>query len=436
MTQKTVSVKTPFEMPAITCPEIPEKDFVISDFGAEEGGVKKCTKSIEQAIRTCSQAGGGRVIVPAGLWLSGAIHLKSRVNLHLLEGAELLFSDDRDDYLPAVYSSWEGWECMNYSPLIYAYECTDVALTGKGTIRSKMDGWEKWTKRDKAHMNQLIELYEMGSKGTPIQHRDMTANPQVCLRPQLLQLNRCERILIEGLKIRNSPFWTVHPYLCSDVVIRNLDIQCRGGNSDGMDLEYCDRVLVEECCFDQDDDPICVKSGRNQDGWRIGKPSQNIVIRNCVVTRGHNLFVIGSELSGGARNIYVHDCEYRVTEGWQVSLIFIKTNERRGGVVENVFVENIRGGSVPIAAVDIDTDVLFQWKDIVKTHERRLTKIRNIQVSNVELEEADFVLKIKGEPECPVIDVRLQNVGVRKIRESEQILNHAKNVRIDGKDIC
>ena len=428
--QKLPPIDAPFDMPILSIPVFPDQEFNIQDYGAREGGDVKNTEAVAKAIQACYQAGGGRVLVPAGKWLTGAVHLKSNVNLHISDGAELRFSDDPADYLPAVHTTWEGFECYNYSPLIYAYESQNVAITGKGRLVCIQDGWRRWMGRPSAHMEGLKELYEMAVNHVPVEERRMEERG-VNLRPPFIQFNRCRNVLIEDVTIRNSPFWTVHPVLCENVIIRGVDIYCRGHNTDGVNPEFSRNVLIENCLFDQGDDPIAIKAGRNQDAWRIGKSSENIVIRRNTIRSGHNLLAIGSEMSGGVRNVYMHDCVYRPDEGFVRSCILIKTNHRRGGFVENIYLENIQfDGSKPIKAMlEIDTDVLYQWRNLVPTYERRLTKIRNIHLKNVAVSEAQYGIWIRGEEEQPVRDIVLENVTVDKISEKARDIRNAENIQ-------
>lgn len=351
----------------------PDKDFNITKYGAKAGGKIKNTKAIASAIEACSNAGGGRVIVPAGEWLTGPVHFKSNVNLHLEEGAVLKFTDNPEDYLPAVMTSWEGMECYNYSPLLYAFECENVAITGKGTIEAVLDTWRKWFPRPAPHLNALKQLYAMASTDVPVEDRQM-AKGENNLRPHLVHFNRCNNVLLDGFKIRNSPFWTIHIYLCDGGVARNLDVRAHGHNNDGIDLEMTRNFLVEDCVFDQGDDAVVIKSGRNRDAWRLDTPTENIVIRNCHILAGHTLLGIGSEISGGVRNIYMHDCK---APNSVFRVYFIKTNHRRGGFVENVYMENIETGSAQ-RVFEIDTEVLYQWRTLVPTYETKITRIENI----------------------------------------------------------
>lgn len=412
---KTIIVEAPFEMLPIKEPIFPPKVFNITQFGAIEGEDANNSEAINKAIMACNNAGGGIVLVPKGLWFTGKVHFESNVNLHLEEGAVLYFSDNPNDYLPAVQSSWEGMECYNYSPLIYAFKCKNIALTGKGTIKAKMDTWEIWFARPPAHIEASKQLYNMASKGIPVAERQMAIGENN-FRPQLIQFNRCENILIEDVKIRNSPFWVIHLLKCNGAIVRGVDVYAHGDNNDGIDPEMTQNLLVENCIFDQGDDAIAIKSGRNQDGWRLNTPSKNIVIRNCEIREGHQLLAIGSELSGGIENIFVHDCTFPYKEKTGLNyLIFIKTNKRRGGYVKNIYVENIKAGKVRHGVLGVRVDRLYQWKNIVPTYEERLTKIKGINIKNIELDEANIAIDIVGEDNQPVENVKLENIIVKKI---------------------
>ncbi len=422
-----ITVRAPFEMPVIKVPVIPSRDFVITDFGAKPGGKTKNTEAIRKAIAACHDAGGGRVVIPAGDWFTGAVHLKSNVNFHLSKDAVLSFSDDPQDYLPAVQSSWEGWECFNYSPLVYAFQCENVAITGEGKLEAKIGTWTKWSSRPPAHMEALKWLYNTASKGAPVEERQM-ARDENNLRPQFIQFNRCRNVLIEDVKIHNSPFWCVHLLLCDSVVVRRIDVSAHGHNNDGIDPEGTRNLLVEKCRFDQGDDAIAIKSGTNHDGWRLNTPSENIVIRNCTVIQGHQLVAIGSELSGGVRNVYVHDCRFDAkTE--PNNLLYIKTNRRRGGFVENITMENIEATSTKAGVLGIETDVLYQWRNLVPAYEERLTRIRGINVRNVKVGKTATPFRIIGDKDKPVCDVLLENIEIGIAQGQKNRYENAENIK-------
>lgn len=421
-----ITVEAPFEMPTIKIPDFSNcKKFIITDFGAVQGDKDKTSKAISDAISQANKIGGGIVIIPEGEWLTKKIHLKSNVNLHLNKDAVLLFSEKPEDYLPAVHTTWEGMECYNYSPLIYAFECENIAITGEGKLKAKMAIWEKWFARPEPHMNSLKRLYNLASYNKPVEERQMVSD-SANFRPHFIQFNRSKNILLEGVSIENSPFWTIHPYLSKDVVIRNLNVYAHGHNNDGVDPEMSQNILIENCIFDQGDDAIAVKSGRNQDAWRLNTPSKNIVMRNCTMKNGHQLLAIGSELSGGIENVFVENCN--VVDGAKMfHLVFIKTNERRGGYVKNIFVENINAGAIQNGVLGIETDVLYQWRDLVPTIERRLTPIHDVHLTNVKATKTEFISRILGQEELPIKNIFLKNVDVDSISKQRHIHEHVLN---------
>jgi len=421
-----IKVEAPFKMPAIFVPDFHScKTFSIANFGAVQGDKEKTTKAIAAAITEANKIGGGTVLIPAGEWLTGQVHFKSNVNLHLSKGAILLFDDNPNDYLPAVNTSWEGMECMNYSPLIYAWKCKNIAITGEGTIKAKMGLWKIWAGRPRPHMESLKHLYNMSYQNVPTTERLMV-NDTAHLRPHLIQFNRCENIRLEGFSIVNSPFWTIHMYLSKSILLRKLNVYAHGHNNDGFDPEMSQNILVENCQFDQGDDAIAIKSGRNQEGWRIQIPTKNLVIRNCMVKNGHQFIAVGSELSGGVENVYVHDCI--VNEGAKMfHLVFIKTNERMGGYVKNIYVKNIKAGKMDLGILGIETDVLYQWKNLVPTYVRKLTPIKNIYLENVKATNVQFESRILGQKELPVQNIFLKNVEADTIRNKKEIHENVIN---------
>lgn len=420
-----LKIAAPFYMPAIKVPDFTNcKKISIVDFGALSGNQEKTSKAIALAIDKANKQNGGIVVIPPGEWLTGKIHLKSNVNLYLSKGAVLLFSANPADYLPAVSSSWEGMECYNYSPLIYAYQCKNVAITGEGELKAKMEIWQKWFSRPKAHLESIKRLYNLGMAYAPLKDRQMV-NDTANLRPQFIQFNRSENVLIDGIKITNSPFWTIHPYLSKNVVIKNVKIYAHGHNNDGVDPEMSQNVLIENCIFDQGDDAIAIKSGRNPEGWRLKTPSKNIVIRNCVVKNGHQLVAIGSELSGGIANISIENC--KVVDGAKLNhLIFIKTNERMGGYVQNIYAKNITAGKIDQGILGIETDVLYQWKNLVPTVQKRLTPIKNIYLENIQAGNVKFISRLLGEPSLPIENVVLKKVKANTVLDQTSIHKNVK----------
>ena len=427
MLEPIAPIEAPFEMPQLARPVFKKQVFRIDAYGGVAGGETKNTGAIRKAIAACHQAGGGTVIVPQGKWLTGPVHLKSNVQLEIVEGAELIFTDDISDYLPAVESAWEGLDCYNYSPLIYAVGCENIGLIGKGRLTCIRDGWKPWDARSKSHMETLKNLYYMAAEGVPVEKRQV-ANDKARMRPPFIQFLRCRNVLIEGLTIRNSPFWTIHPLKCENVIARDLDIQAYGHNTDGIDPDQTRNMLIEHCLFDQGDDAIVIKAGRNHDGWR-GQPSENIVIRHCIVRKGHRFLAIGSEMSGGVRNVYLHNCKLDKNSGSVRSLLYIKTNHRRGGFVENIYVKDATAKEVGSGVLEIETDVLYQWRQLVETVDRRLTTIRNINLENITIGVAEYGVRIRGEQELPVRDVTLTNVRVDKVLSEPRLLSHVEDLK-------
>ncbi len=415
----SVKVAAPFPMPAIAIYNFPHNDFSIADYGAKQSGsdteancIAANTKAFSQAMKACNESGGGRVVVPEGVWPSGPIHLLSNCNLHLSEGSKVVFSSNPADYLPAVEVSWEGMECINYSPLVYAYKCTNVAVTGKGTLTPDMKVWKTWFSRPKAHMNALAQLYDWAAFNKPVAERLMAVGDNH-LRPHLIHFNQCRNVLLEDFKIRQSPFWTIHLYRCVGGVVRGLDVYAHGHNNDGIDLEMTRNVLIENCLFDQGDDGVVIKSGRNHDAWRIGQPTENVVVRNCRLRNAHGLLVIGSEISGGIRNVYMHDC---TMDDRVKTLFYLKTNRRRGAYINNIYMERVSANSME-RAFAIDTDVLYQWKDLVPTYKDTVTQIRDIYMKDVKCRVADGVCQINGDKDMPVENVTIENLSVDTVRK-------------------
>lgn len=405
-------VKAPFDMEPVKEYVFPDRKFPINKYGAKPGGTFDNTKAIAKAIDKCNKAGGGVVVVPAGVWFTGPIHLKSNVNLRLEEGAVVEFSDNSKDYLPAVQTSWEGLECFNYSPLVYAFGCNNIAITGKGKLQPRIKGWTPWFKRPKEHLEASKQLYTWGSTDVPVEQRQMAVGENN-MRPHLVHFNRCSNILLDGFSINGAPFWTIHLFLCNGGIARNLNVYAHNHNNDGIDLEMTKNVLVENCQFDQGDDAVVIKSGRNGDAWRVGQPTENVVVRNCKIVKGHCLLGIGSEMSGGVRNILMENCE--ATDS-VFRMMYLKTNHRRGGFIHHVYMRNCHGTCAG-RLFEIDTDVLYQWKDLVPTYETRITDIHDIFMENCNIKRTDAIYEIKGDARKPIRDIYLRNINVGTVHK-------------------
>ena len=399
-----------------------DRDFPITDFGATADGAP-CTDAFARAMAACDAAGGGRVVVPKGTWHSGPIHFRSNCELHLAEGSEIVFSQDPADYLPAVHTTWEGLECWNYSPLVYAYACTNVAITGTGTLRGYAGAWKDttwypWVPQTNGVKAARLQLYTWGATDYPVEKREIWKMRNAHTRPQLVQFNRCKGVTWEGFKVRNAPFWTLHLYLCEDAAVRNLDVSAHGRNNDGIDIEMSRSVIVENCRFDQGDDGIVIKSGRNRDAWRLAAPTEDVFVRDCEIVDAHTLLGIGSEISGGVRNVRLVNCRSRDV----ARAIFIKTNRRRGGTVEGISVDGVEVGNVRQDLVSLSVDTLYEWADF-PDYENRATVIRDIDIRNVHGRKAKRRVNMVGDPDLPVRNVRLENVTVDAAQRPDVLAN-------------
>lgn len=333
----------------ISEPVFPDREYSIIDYGALPDGVTDCRKAINDAIDQCSNDGGGKVVVPEGRFYSaGSIVLKSRVNLVLEEGSEILFSSNPSDYLPPVLTIWEGTELFNYSPLVYAYHASDIAITGKGVLNGMAsEGFARMRPQKSSCQDRLRQ---MGIDQVPVV--DRCFGTESILPPSMLQTLGCSNILIEGIRIMDSPYWVIHPVFCDNVIVRGVEINSYNLNNDGCDPEYTTNVLIEDCTFNVGDDAIAIKAGRDQDGWRIGRPTRNVLIRNCRFNSLCNGLCIGSEMSAGVENVVMEN----VTIGKCLSGIYFKSNLDRGGYIRNVHVRNIVCDSVRTALVRFETN--------------------------------------------------------------------------------
>ena len=409
------------------------RDFPIIDFGAKPG--EKATAAFAAAFAAAEKAGGGRVVVPDGVWTTGAIHFRSNCELHLAENARIEFTDDPADYLPSVFTSWEGVECYNYSPLVYACGCTNVALTGKGTLAPKMDLWREWFKRPEPHLKATEELYHWCSTNAPFAVRDLTKLKDSNFRPHLLQFVKCCDVRIEDVRIRESPFWTIHLYRSDNCVVRGVDSYAHGNNNDGVDIECCENVFVESCRFDQGDDGVVIKAGRNQDAWRVNKPTRHVRVRDVTLVDGHGLLVVGSEMSGGVEDVEIVDSR---TVGLVWSLMIVKTNERRGGFIRNVRMKNCSakecGTLYPVpgrgSMLWILTDAIYQWAKF-PTYETRVSEISDIKMENCRVEKANHFLWLEGDERRPVRNVILKNCSVGECCLEERHVRNVENLIVE-----
>lgn len=416
-------------------PRIPERDFDIRDFGAIGDGRTDCSAAIAQAIEACSQTGGGRIVVNQGRYLTGPVHLRSRMALHVETGATLAFSTNPDHYLPPVLTHWEGLEFMGYSPLVYARGQHDIAITGGGTLDGCADRetwwpWKggQWAISDDHGTQQAArdKLMRDAENHVPVEQRVYADG--AFLRPPMIQPFDCERVLIEGVTIRNAPFWLINPVLCRHVTVRGVTCESLGPNSDGCDPESCRNVVIEDCLFDTGDDCIAIKSGRNADGRRIATPCENIVIRNCDMKAGHGGVVIGSEISGGVRNVFAENL--RMSSPDLERAIRIKTNSVRGGTLEHLRYRDIEIGRVKDAIV-----INFHYEEGDAGAFDPV--VRDIEISNVICQDADRVFQVRGFERAPISDFRLDNLRFEQAAEIGIVEHveggHFNDVFINGK---
>jgi len=413
----------------IVPPVFPEQDFPITEYGAVGDGKTDCSEALKEAIAACHEAGGGRVVVPPGNYLTGPIHLKNHVNLHLEKDATLLFSTNPDDYLPVVFTRWEGVECMNYSPLIYAFEKENIAITGEGTLdgQAAPENWWHWSRKDRfgwreglpAQQQSRNLLFQMGEDGIPVEERVFGDGHY--LRPNFIQFYRCKNILIDGITLKRSPMWEIHPVLSENITVRNVYVETHGPNNDGCNPESCRDVLIENCYFDTGDDCIAIKAGRNEDGRRINLPSENIIIRDCEMKDGHGGVVIGSEMTGGARNIFIENCTMDSPNLDRA--LRIKTNSVRGGKVENVYMRDVEVGEVADAVLRI----YFQYEEgDVGQH---TPEVRNVYLKNVTSRKSRYGLLLEGYERSLITHVVLESCDFNGVAEGN-ILNHVSNMRL------
>jgi polygalacturonase len=418
-------------------PKFKNKDYLITRYGAVADGKTLATDAFRKAIEECSKAGGGRVVVPRGEFLTGAIHLKSNVNLYLEKDAVIKFSMNPKDYLPVVHTRWEGMELMHLSPFIYAYEQTNIAITGEGTLdgQGKSFFW-KWHGNPRYGGNPDVlsqkearaRLYEMMDKGVPVEQR-IFGGEKDYLRPQFIQPYKCKNVLVEGIKIVDSPMWEIHPVLCENVTVRKVWISSHGPNNDGCDPESCKDVLIEDCYFDTGDDCIAIKSGRNDDGRRINVATENVIVRGCTMKDGHGGITIGSEISGGVRNVFGENCQMDSPN--LDHALRVKNNASRGGYLENFYFRNITIGQVAHAIITID----FNYEEGAKG--KYTPVMKNFVADNIKSGKSEYVMDAQGFENAPIYGIQIKNSTFENVAKGIMAANlkdtKIENVRVNGK---
>ena len=431
-------------MPVVEQVSFPKDTLSIVSFGAIPDGSTLNTNAIAEAISKCAAGGGGVVIIPKGLWLTGPIALKSNVNLHLRRGAILQFTDDLDLY-PLMKTNWEGVDAIrNHSP-IYGADLENIAITGQGILDGAGQAWRP-VKKNKVtppewqqlvasggFLNEKQDMWyptESSLKGASVKRAGVVAEGydltnavtvKDFLRPNMLSLIRCRKILLEGVTFQNSPAWCLHPLLSQHLTVRNVTVRnpWNAQNGDGIDLESCRYVLIEQSTFDVGDDGICIKSGRDEEGRKRGVPTEDVIVRNSTVFHGHGGFVIGSEMSRGARNIFVYDCNFLGTD---IGLRF-KTTRGRGGMVEKIFIENIRMNNIGGAAILFDMYYMakdplsvFSGEDNPSIEFQPVTEgtpqFRDITIKNVVCKGAETAIFVRGLPEMNIKNITLEDIFI------------------------
>lgn len=466
-TPDNIYAELPFQMNKVQLPVFPEYSRSITEFGAVADGITLNTEAFAKAIQTVAQKGGGKVIVPAGLWLTGPIVLQSNINLHLEENALVLFTADHTQY-PIINTSFEGLETRRCQSPVSALNAENIAITGKGVMDGNGDTWRP-VKKEKMTGNQWKKLVASGgvldkagrvwypSEGSMkgamactnfnvpegITTDEEWNSIRDWLRPVLLSFVKCKKVLLEGVTFKNSPSWCLHPLSCEDITLDRVTVSnpWYSQNGDALDLESCNRALIQNCSFDAGDDGICIKSGKDEDGRRRGEPCQNVIIRNNVVLHGHGGFVVGSEMSGGVKNIYVDNCTFLGTD---VGLRF-KSTRGRGGVVENIHISNINminipneglifdlfyGGKGPGESDSANTPV----EEKIPAVTEETPAFRDIFIKNVTAKNVGRAILFNGLPEMPIRNIHMENVTMSEAKEGV-ILNRAegatlKNVKI------
>jgi polygalacturonase len=452
-------------LPQVSSPVFKTDTFNIINYGAKADGITLNTKSINKAISDCSAKGGGVVLIPQGLWLTGPVVMQSNVNLCVSRAALLQFTDDKTQY-PLVEGNYEGHAAVRNQSPISGTDLQNIAITGEGIIDGHGEAWRAIGK-DRLTDNEWKALTasggvlsENGKAWYPSQsYADGLKTPDAGViqpgkkledyssmkdffRPNMLVLTNCKKVLLQGVTFQNSPAWCLHTLICEDLTLKGVHVKnpWNAQNGDGIDVESCKNVLIEGSTFEAGDDGICIKSGRDEEGRRRGKPTENVIVRNNVVYRAHGGFVIGSEMSGGARNIFVSDCTFIGTD---VGLRF-KTTRGRGGIVENIYIKNISMRNIVTDAILFDMYYMGKSPGEDSAGDEKVVPVteatpqfRNFYVDNVVCIGAEKGLQVRGLPEMNIKNINLQNL-VLKTNQGIDIIEGTgislKNVQLDCKN--
>ena len=458
---KKYTENLPFDMPEVTPPIFPDLTINIKDFGGIGDGKTLCTSSFINAIDFLSEKGGGKLIIPPGIFFTGPIVLKSNINLHLEYGAIILFSGD-DDLYPIIKTSYEGLETIRCQSPLSAINETNIAITGNGVIDGNGNFWRGVYKSSltdsqwKEVINRpnglvvsgnywvpsegYIIAEQRGREGSPITEiEDMEELKKYkrFLRPVMVSLRNCKNVLLQGVLFQNSPAWNLHPLMCENIIVDNIFVKnpSYAHNGDAIDLESCKNALIVNSKFDAGDDGICIKSGKDKDGRKRGKPCENVVVDGCTVFSGHGGFVVGSEMSGNVRNIKVNNCQFLGTDNG----LRFKSTRGRGGVVENIYIENITMKDIIKDAITFNlyyfsnsaiqiTDEDYQKLNIVTNMKVDETTpiFRNIHIKNITCDGANRAMEFTGLPEMPINGILLQNINI--IANNKPEFTDVKNI--------
>lgn len=446
----------PFDMPVVQRPSFPDYQVDIRDFGAKADGETLNTEAINNAIKAVSEKGGGKVVIPEGLWLTGPVVLQNNVNLHVEKNALVLFSGDADLY-PLVRTSFEGLDMLRCQSPVSAMNAENIAITGDGVLDGSGDSWRP-VKRNKMTDGQWKSLLKSGGvvdesgkvwypnegalKASILtgskEKREISDSEwegmKRWLRPVLLSIVKSKRVLLEGVTFRNSPSWCLHPLSCEDLTLNGVKVfnPWYSQNGDALDVESCKNVVVTNSLFDAGDDAICIKSGKDADGRRRGEPCENVLVKNNTVLHGHGGFVVGSEMSGGVRNVYVADCTFIGTD---VGLRF-KSTRGRGGVVENVYVDNINMINIPGDA--LIADLYYAVKDApgapVPAVTEETPSFKNIHISNISCKGAGRAMFLNGLPEMPIENFSVRNMRITDAQKGA-FINKVAGVTLENIEI-
>ena len=452
----------PFAMSEIAAPVIPAGEVRLPDFGAVGDGATLCTDAFARAINALVQRGGGRLVVPRGVWLTGPVVLQSNIDLHLEAGAVIQFAADEALY-PVVETSFEGLDTRRCQSPLSARGCTNIAITGQGVIDGNGQYWRP-VKRSKVTDAQWAEIlrrpggrelrkgYWVPSEGFASGEQGANMNVPKAktdaeweavkrfIRPVMVSLISCKNVLLQGVIFQNSPAWNLHPLMCENIIIDNVLVRnpAYAQNGDALDLESCRGALIVDSRFDAGDDGICIKSGKDADGRRRARPCENVVVDGCTVFAGHGGFVVGSEMSGGVKNIMVRQCQFLGTD---VGLRF-KSTRGRGGIVENIFIDGISMTDIKTYALTFNmyyggksvAEVLAEGGTAPATEKKPVDEttpvFRNIDIRNVVCHNAGFAMEFNGLPEMPIDGIRLKDITIHA--KHDATFQHCQNITRDN----